>query len=173
MLSAGQATLKFLRSRARLTLLEQLSNHWRFLNSELLPERALVDVFPELAGVPIPVSLDTSHAFELPHGERAVISGITRIVAPERIFEFGTFTGSTTALLADSAPPTVKIHTLDLPPERLAKAGIKPATIGSSFHGQPRYENKIIHGSLARSSQLSWYWVTQLRCSQDTSASTP
>lgn len=35
------------------------------------------------------------------------------------------------------------------------------------------YEVKVVHGAPARFDQSSWYGLTQLRCSQETSASTP
>ena len=72
-------------------------------------------LWPDLGSIRPTVSLDTSSSFELPAGERAVLSALVRLKSPRVIFEFGTFTGTTTALMADAAEPDTEIHTIDLP----------------------------------------------------------
>jgi hypothetical protein len=151
MLSPLSATTRFLGSRNRLSVLQRAVDHWRFINSTSLPEVFLVDAFPETRGRAVAVSADVCHTFELPYGERLVVAAIVSALAPKVVFEFGTFTGATTALIAESCPPTSIIHTLDLPASELIGTEVVDADIGSRFKDDLRYSTRIIqHRSNSR-----------------------
>ena len=88
-----------------------------------IPEWYPAEIWPELRQICGMVPLDMTQTFELPIGERALLDGLVRLLRPKVIFELGTFTGATTKLLADAAPPQAVIHTIDLPAERSRSAG--------------------------------------------------
>jgi hypothetical protein len=110
-----------------------------FEQERRLEQRYLADLYPEAATTTGECSLDIRHDWELPYGERVVLDGITRAKAPRVIFEFGTFTGRTTLLLALAAPDA-KVHTIDLPP---ADGTSDP--IGSAFAGHPASSRIVCH----------------------------
>lgn len=97
MLTTAQATWRFLTSSNRLRTLQRATASWRFLNSDLLPEAYLAEIFPESRGVRLTMDTDISHPFELPYGERTVLATIVHCVRPRTVFEFGTYSGSTTS----------------------------------------------------------------------------
>ena len=130
MLTTLQSTLKFLKSRNRFDMLDKISREWRFLNSELVEEKYLVDLFPEVGNMSVEATVDIRHHFELPYGERTVLSAIAQVAQPSVVFEFGTYTGSTTVMLAKACGGGTELHTLDLPDDLLISAGIHPDTVG-------------------------------------------
>ena len=69
------------------------------------------------------------------YGERAVVDAIVRYAWPHVAFEFGTFSGSTTKLIADAAPPGGTVHTIDVPEEVIdefyLRLGVTPEMIGA------------------------------------------
>lgn len=81
--------------------------------------------------------------------EAQVLAASIRMEKPRLLFEFGTFNGSTTLIMAVNAPPDAKIHTLDLPedhplrgtknePEQyFPQQHIKPKSVGQRFHDSP------------------------------------
>ena len=83
--------------------------------SSQIPLLFPIDIWPGIADEPATVALDMRYSFELPFGERALLSGLVKMRKPQMIFEFGTFTGSTTLLLADASPVDCIVHTIDLP----------------------------------------------------------
>ena len=113
-----------------------------------IPTRFLADWWPELGLVQAQTRMDITQYWSLPYGERAVLDAIIRYLRPQTAFEFGTFTGSTTALIADAAPPNAVIHTLDRPSEvfddaYVAQGGIGEDLVGSAFRDRVA-ENKIV-----------------------------
>lgn len=144
MLGALGATTKFIGSGNRARVLQRAIDHWRSVNSTPLPEVFLIDAFPEIQERPVCVSADIQHPFELPYGERVVIAAIASVLNPKVVFEFGTFKGATTALIADVCPPDVTIHTLDLPPSFLAGTSVSDDDIGMRFRGNARYTGRIV-----------------------------
>jgi predicted O-methyltransferase YrrM len=143
MLSTLAATLHFVRSRNRSSLLQRAARQWRFMNSDVLPETFLVDLFPETAGKEFSVTTDVRHHFELPYGERMVLAAIVSALRPRRVFEFGTYTGATTALIARACPDDSIVHTLDLPAEELRGSAVSDAQIGARFAGQAEFKGRI------------------------------
>lgn len=106
-----------------------------------IPERYLIEVWPGIAEVRPAASLDISHWWELPYGERAVLDAIVRFAQPAVCYEFGTFSGSTTVLIANAAPPGSVVHTIDVPDELIDGGyldyGITPAMIGGHLRERP------------------------------------
>jgi predicted O-methyltransferase YrrM len=87
------------------------------MSTASLPEVTVVDAFEGIDAVQASVSVNVSHVYELPHGERTVIDAVIRWSEPELLFEFGTYTGSTTVVMATAAPPGAVVHTIDRPVE--------------------------------------------------------
>lgn len=103
---------------------KQLARYWVFMDEcRRIPEWYPAEIWPELRQICGMVPLDMTQTFELPIGERALLDGLVRLLRPKVIFELGTFTGATTKLLADAAPPQAVIHTIDLPAERFPVGG--------------------------------------------------
>lgn len=118
-------------------------DRWSFVNSEHPPEVYLTDLFPELAMRSITISVDVKHKFELPYGERIVLAAIAELLKPAMIFEFGTYSGSTTTVLADAAPRAV-VHTMDLPAEEIVFGQDVVEAIGKNFRDRPEYAGRIV-----------------------------
>jgi hypothetical protein len=115
-----------------------------FEQERRLEQRYLADLYPEAAAMTGECSLDIRHDWELPYGERVVLDGIARAKTPRVIFEFGTFTGRTTLLLALAAPEAT-VHTIDLPP---TDASSDP--VGSAFAGHPASSRIVGHRADSR-----------------------
>lgn len=123
---------------------------------ERIPERALHELFPgvEDAEVWMHPHFDT---WTLPYGETYVLAAITTQLRPNKIFEIGTYTGQSTRILAENAPSTATVYTLDLPPERLHLPGMEDAPpdqqaarIGEAFRGTGRASQiEQLHGDSA------------------------
>jgi predicted O-methyltransferase YrrM len=100
-----------------------------------LPQRLLTDLFPgvEKLGVEISVS-EINRPFDmyLPLVELLTLIAICKYKCPKRVFEIGTYTGSTTLSLAISSTETTQVYTLDLPNEFQKKFTI-PGVVGSAF----------------------------------------
>ena len=79
--------------------------------------------------------MDVRHDWELPYAERCVLDAIVRSRRPAVMFEFGTFRGATTRLLAEAAPDAV-VHTLDLTAEGLKEIGLDDY-VGADLVGRP------------------------------------
>jgi len=151
MLNTLQANIRFFSRSNRQERLRAELDRWSFVNSDHPPESFLTDLFPELATRSITVSVDVKHKFELPYGERIVLAAIAELLEPAMIFEFGTYTGSTTTLLADAAPRAV-VHTLDLPADEIVWGQDVVEAIGKNFRDQPEYAGRIV--SHRRNSRL-------------------
>lgn len=81
-----------------------------------------------------------SRSMVLPLGDLLTLSAIASTRRPKRVFEIGTYTGSTTLVLAMNTPDNADLVTLDLDPEDMP-AGLygpdgRPVYVaGSLFHG--------------------------------------
>lgn len=110
------ATKENLLARDRLQRVRWVAYQWVFLAaSRRLTWRSLPEIFPGIERLVPRCPVDVTHPFELPAGERVVIDLIVQHLQPTTVFEFGTFTGTTTALMARVAPPGGVVHTIDLP----------------------------------------------------------
>jgi predicted O-methyltransferase YrrM len=103
--------------------------------------RYVSELWPGMLGVRADTSMGIGHWWELPYGERAVIDAIVRYVQPDVSFEFGTFSGSTTALIAAASPSDATVHTIDVPPELIDEAyqelGVTAEMIGRRLDDAP------------------------------------
>ena len=103
----------------------------------------VLECYPDLAERTVDMGDVVYRPFNLDPTERFCIAGLVQGRSPQRIFEFGTYDGATTVLLARAAPQA-EIVTLDLPDEavkaldpiveqQLAVAG----GVGARFRGSP------------------------------------
>jgi predicted O-methyltransferase YrrM len=115
---------------------------------EAIPQRFAADIWPGIESITAQVRVGQS-GFELPPAERLVLDALVRFKAPHTIFELGTWTGSSTVLLADAAPHGATVHTIDLPEENFSgKNGWWGSNgsgmVGQEFNGKPEYEDRIV-----------------------------
>ncbi len=150
--AVASATVRNLAAPDRRRRLSTVTRAWTemyFTNEEAsIPERYLIDVWPAIADVQSAVAMDIGHWWELPYGERAVIDAIVRLVAPSTSYEFGTFSGSTTVLIADASPSGAVVHTIDVPEEMIVGEyldhGITPDMIGGKIGDRPTAGTSIV-----------------------------
>jgi predicted O-methyltransferase YrrM len=81
---------------------------------ELLRERGWGAFTPDQRVV-LPTRTENRGGVQL--DELVILATATRMLEPRKIFEIGTYNGSTTSVLVMNAPPDAEILTLDLPPE--------------------------------------------------------
>jgi len=148
MLTPWQATTRFFARSNRVGRLRSEMDRWSFVNSDHPVEIYLTNLFPQLAMRSISLSVDVQHHFELPYGERMVLAAVTDLLKPAMIpaamiFEFGTYSGSTTTLLADAATRAV-VHTLDLPADEIVWGQDVVEAIGRNFRNRPEYFGRIV-----------------------------
>lgn len=100
--------------------------------------------------------------------ERYVIGALVKIRKPRRIFEIGTFDGSTTLLMARNAASS-EIFTLDLPPESAERATVageaeNAATgVGRCFAGTPEASTITqLYGDSRRFDFSPWHGTVDL-----------
>lgn len=137
-------TVKQLTHSHRYNVARRAILEWMFVSHNSLPVRFLTELWPEIIGIEARCRVDISHHFELPYGERAVLAAIVGFIRPRRIFEYGTFTGKTTTLLADCSPPNSIVHTIDLPAEEITHERWIAERIGREFVKKPQYQDRII-----------------------------
>jgi len=139
-----RSTGSLLRSPDRAEKVKTIARWLTFLEeSQAIPEQFFVDIF--FAGIEserAPLPLAMKHNWELPYGEKVILDGIVRLLAPTTLFEFGTATGETSALLADAAPEGAVVHTVDLPEELDPEIGA--GVVGQAFKDRPEYANVIV-----------------------------
>ncbi len=135
------AGLRMMRMKDRSARGRHVLNHLSWLEQSALPVEYLGTLFPQVHGSAVAVTPDVAHHFELPYGERLVLAAICRWLQPRRIFEFGTFTGTTTRLLADLVPEAT-IETVDLPADEMVHDPWVDEVVGLAFEG-PEYDHRI------------------------------
>jgi hypothetical protein len=139
----ARASGRLLGDSDRVNNLRSLAQLWTFRDeSRVIPELVLSEIFPDIPHVHSSLPRLMKHMWDLPFGERAILDGIVRLLAPQTIFEFGTATGATTVLLADAAPDGAVIHTVDLPEESGPEIGAD--VVGQEFNGKPQYTSIIV-----------------------------
>ena len=117
-----RATVTSLRCPGRGLRVLDAARGWRFAAPGGLPRAALVDIFDGIESTRSEATPANRHFFDLPYAERFVLDLLVRHSAAQRVFEFGTFRGSTTKLLAEAVGPGGEVHTIDLPVGRGAAA---------------------------------------------------
>jgi len=118
----------------------------------VLPVQTLEETFPGISVVQATVSaveLDRMDEWELPLAELLTIAVICGYLRPAKVFEFGTYRGSTTLAMALNGPDRTEILTLDLEPALRAThrhgmgVGIPDFPVGLAFRARP--ESRRIH----------------------------
>jgi len=118
------ATVQQLRLSDRTDRAKRILREWSFrAESDRIPLRYPTELWPGIEAIEAHVPLDHTYTYELPLGERALIDGLVRYARPKLLFEFGTFTGATTALLSHAASAEATVHTIDLPAEAFPAGG--------------------------------------------------
>jgi predicted O-methyltransferase YrrM len=104
--------------------------------------------YPELADWTVSMGNVTFRPYNLDPAEQYCLAALTQLRKPQRIFEFGTYDGASTLLLARAAPDA-DLFTLDLPPELLGRVGGSneeqhelAGGVGARFRDQPE-ESRI------------------------------
>ena len=107
------------------------------------------DRYPEVADQTVSMGEVVYRPFNMDPTERFCVGALAQLRRPQRIFEFGTYDGATTLLLARAAPQA-QIVTFDLPPEEVEEMGGVVAEqldivggAGAKFHGQPEGEHIV------------------------------
>jgi hypothetical protein len=150
------AALRLLRHPQRYEIFRRLTNDLKWSGEQnRIPAEYLTRLFPEVKkGSPLHLG-DVSHPFELPYAERYALSAIASAMEARSIFEFGTFTGTSTRLLADSAPGA-RVLTLDLPDEEMVWEAWIGEVVGLAFREAPEYAGRIFqHRKNSRSFDYS------------------
>ncbi|MEE2642264.1 MAG: class I SAM-dependent methyltransferase [Planctomycetota bacterium] len=118
-----------------------------FLLPRSLPEQ-IWEEFEQTEITMIPRQI-RDHLWAMPENELMVLSTLCQLLRPQRVFEFGTFTGASTLAMAANTPETTRIQTLDIPPEnrRSHRTGVGSDIpfdfeIGEVFQGT-RWQEKI------------------------------
>lgn len=119
----------------------------------LLPIYPLPQMFPSTAvsSVAIPWSALVMEYGSLPFPEWLTLSTLCQCLKPKRVFEIGTFKGSSTLALAANTPEGTEIFTLDLDPNKRDQIKLPLAigelagvsfVVGEHYRGTP-FEPKI------------------------------
>lgn len=138
-MSSAFEILRLLQDAHRGPLLRQLANHAAYLRANRIPIEFLARLYPGIVDAPASVDVSFDHHFSLPYGERAILSALVAHLRPAVTFEFGTFTGATTRMIADLLPATSVVHTLELPDEQM-----RWPVGGHDFHGRAEYNGRIV-----------------------------
>ena len=112
-----------------------------------LPVRSLHELFPgsETATACIPgVLASRGDMWAVPAAELLTLATLCAHQRPRRVFEFGTYTGESTLVMAQNTPDATRITTIDLDPggrdDYAQETGAKSFpqfTVGAAFHQQP------------------------------------
>ena len=111
------------------------------LRTPTLPSVSLDHICPDISSVQLTIRPHIPRAHELTEAEYLTMAALIAYYRPHAIFEIGTNRGRTTRLMAEGAPASAKVYTLDLPPERMNESGCFPeangALIGEAFRDAP------------------------------------
>ena len=88
------------------------------------------------------VTLSDFHPFELPYGERAILDGLVRHISAQSIWEFGTYTGSSTVVMAGALAEGGVVETIDLPGD--GAPGRQADRIGEAIRARPDLASRIV-----------------------------
>jgi predicted O-methyltransferase YrrM len=102
-----------------------------------LPSRALNELFPAIDSVLVtaPVSeLYRPRDMVVPLAELLTLAAICRYKQPRRVFEIGTYTGSSTLVIAMNVPDQTEILTLDLEPSEIVGSAYRNTEHSSKIH---------------------------------------
>lgn len=113
----------------------------------ILPKRSLTQLFPNIETKEIRVPVHQTvrrHPWALPMVELLQLAAVVHHTQPHRIFEIGTYTGSTTLMMAMNTPSETEIFTLDIDPavrethqHGYGVGGFPKFTVGSAYLDTP------------------------------------
>jgi len=101
-----------------------------------IPIKSMQEIFPKIEKGDVTVSgteIFDRHFYALPLLELLTLSAVCRHLKPKRIFEIGTYTGSSALIMAQNTPSDTKIFTLDLKPSEVAKVPNRSSGGSSQF----------------------------------------
>lgn len=109
----------------------------------MAPEVFMLTLYPEIENQEVEMGKVRFRRSNQDPLEQFFLAAYCRLREPRRIFEIGTYDGSTTLLLARNAPDA-RIFTLDLPPEAASVATVRgeeehaaSGNVGSAYRGTP------------------------------------
>jgi predicted O-methyltransferase YrrM len=107
----------------------------------LAPTRPLREIMPatDQVEVKLMARLIRSHKWAMPEHELLALGAIVAAVQPRRVFEFGTFMGGSTLVLATNSSEDASLTTIDIGPLPIYKTKYTP---GSLYHGT-RFQSRI------------------------------
>lgn len=136
-------------NRARLAELAALSG-WRD------PKRSFPMMLPEIdpkniirGDMPVVIHEPVADDGNVTLLELFILATLVRSASPRTLFEFGTFDGRTTLVLAANAPEQALVHTLDLPPGEVASARANPEG-DTKFAGKAKTGARFLATPFAR-----------------------
>ena len=111
----------------------------------LAPTRPLAEILPatDMAEITLFSRLIRQHTWAMPEHEMMVLAAIARVKRPQRIFEFGTFTGGSTLVLAANSPAHASVVTLDIGPLPLYGMEYQPGSLCHGTHFASRIKQLI------------------------------
>ena len=101
-----------------------------------LPERSLAELFPGIDSVLVTTAVSQLYRprdMVVPLPELLTIAAICRYIKPRRIFEIGTYTGSSTLEMAINTSDDTEILTLDLEPGEKIGAAFRDTSYSSKI----------------------------------------
>jgi predicted O-methyltransferase YrrM len=140
----GRAAASLARNLRRRTFVKEwLSAGLREDEAQRAHQKYVFEMYPTMAECVVQMGDVVYRPFNLDPTERFCLAALAQITKPDKIFEFGTYDGATTLLLARSSPDA-QIFTLDLPLDILdnSQSIIKDQLVaaggtGSKFADQP------------------------------------
>jgi hypothetical protein len=109
-----------------------------------LPSRSLIELFPgiEPVNVTVPVTeINRPQDMVVPLAELLTLGAVCRHLRPRRIFEIGTYTGSSTLVMAMNTPDATELITLDSDTSEIVGSAYRSAPHASKIrqlHGDSR-----------------------------------
>jgi predicted O-methyltransferase YrrM len=91
----------------------------RYDQEQSVPSLYLLDAYPAIEAQPVDLGEVSMTRWSMDPMEVFVLSALAQLRRPKRIFELGTYDGSTTARLA-AAVPEAELFTIDLPEDQIA-----------------------------------------------------
>jgi hypothetical protein len=131
--------------------------HWRDAYPRL-PKVRIEELFPGIDSLAVNVPLSAVSGEDewiLPPRELAVLGAICMYCHPQRVFEIGTYKGSSALTMALNTPESTEVFTLDLDPSArdthkhgLGVGGFPPFEVGSHYQASPvKYKISQLFGN--------------------------
>lgn len=124
-------------------VVSQINGQMDWLLANRIPPCYPRELLPGIGRQKVSVDVDVGHPFELPPGERTILAAVLCALNAKVVFEIGTYTGTTTRIMADAIPSGV-VHSLDLPPGKNVFDADISEQVGTAFRNDPLYATRII-----------------------------